>query len=191
MSAEFAGDQFPLREPRYTGKLTFSFAVPESPTTWSAGASTSPGKDRNGSLSVQTSPFQNITAWVDRKTAALTLDAEARKQEQISQDLRYEVTSRMSSYSQAAKTRDLAGTRLQVQRRKETILKRQMDLGEVKRIDYLEGAIETANAEIALNEAALLLVEKEREWEALLGLPSGGLRDEISAAGISGPGEVP
>jgi hypothetical protein len=51
-----------------------------------------------------------------------------------------------------------------------------MDLGEVKRIDYLQGAIERANTEIALNESLLQLLEDEREWETLLGLRSGGLR---------------
>jgi hypothetical protein len=55
-----------------------------------------------------------------------------------------------------------------------------MDLGEVKRIDYLQGAIETANAEIALNEAALQLVEGERDWENLLGVPAGGLRTVVA-----------
>jgi outer membrane protein TolC len=183
MSVEFAGDQFPLREPRYTGKLTFSFAVPESPTTYSAGASTSPGKDRSGSLSVQTSPLQSVTAWVDRKTASLNLDAETRKKEQIAQDLRYQITSMVTSYLQAARTRDLARTRLGVQKRKEALLQRQMDLGEAKRVDYLEGVVETANAEIALNETALQLVEREREWESLLGLPSGGLRTSMKEGG--------
>ena len=186
VSAEFTGDQLPLRVPRYAGKLTFSFAVPESPTTYSAGASLSPGQERGGSLSVQTSPLQSITAWVDRRTAALTLDAETRRKEEITQDLRFQVTSMVASYSQTAKTRDLARTRLLVQRRKELILQRQMDLGEVKRIDYLEGAIETANAEIALNEAALQLVQGERDWENLLGLPAGGLRGRITAEGGTG-----
>jgi outer membrane protein TolC len=190
LSAEFTGDQFPLRVPRYAGKLTFSFNVPESPTTYSGGASTSPGQDRGGSLSVKTAPLQSITAWVDRKTAGLALDAEARKKEQITQDLRFQVTRMVATYSQAAKTRDLAGRKLDVQRRKETILQRQMDLGEVKRIDYLQGAIETANAEIALNESALQLVEGERDWESLLGLPSGGLRTIVQRAVVEKEGGV-
>ena len=46
LSAEFTGDAFPLRVPRYSGKITFNFAVPESPTTYSAGASITPGQDR-------------------------------------------------------------------------------------------------------------------------------------------------
>ena len=183
VSAEFTGDQLPLRVPRYAGKLTFSFAVPESPTTVSAGASESPGKDRGGTMSVQTSPLQSITAWVDRRTAGLALDAETRKKEEIAQDLRFQVTKMIASYTQTARTRDLARTKLEVQKRKEAILQRQMDLGEAKRIDYLQGAIDTANAEIALNEAALQLVEGERDWESLLGLPAGGLRAKITGQG--------
>lgn len=38
LSAAFTGEQFPLRNPQYSGKLTFSFAIPESPTTYTAGA---------------------------------------------------------------------------------------------------------------------------------------------------------
>jgi outer membrane protein TolC len=176
LSAEFTGDQFPLRVPRYSGKLTFNFAVPESPAAYSGGASVTPGRDRGGSVSVKTSPGESITAWLDRKTAILSLDAETRKKELIAQDLRFQVTRMVTAYSRTARTTDLARKKLDVQRRKETILGRQMDLGEVKRIDYLQGAIETAHAEIALNESALQLVQGERDWENLLGLESGGLR---------------
>lgn len=176
LTAAFTGEVFPLGNPQYSGKLTFSFPIPESPTTYSAGASFSPGKDRSGSMSVKTSPFESVNAWVDRKTASLSLDAEARKKEQIAQDLRFQVKRMMASYSQAGKAIELARRKLNVQRRKETILKRQMDLGEAKRIDYLQGAIETANSEIALNESSLRLRESERDWETLLGLQSGGLR---------------
>jgi len=176
LTAAFTGEAFPLNNPQYSGKLTFSFPVPESPTTYSAGASTTPGKDRGGSMSVKTSPAESITAWVDRKTAALALDAEARKKEQIVQDLRFQVKRMMAAYSQAGRAIDLARRKLDVERRKETILQRQMDLGEVKRIDFLQGAIERANAEIALNESLLQLRENERTWEDLLGLRSGGLR---------------
>ncbi len=173
LTAAFTGEAFPLSNPQYSGKLTFSFPVPESPTTYSAGASTTPGKDRGGSMSVKTSPLESITAWVDRKTAGLALDAEARKKEQIVQDLRFQVKRMMAAYSQAGRAIELARRKLDVQRRKETILQRQMDLGEVKRIDYLQGAIETANAEIALNESLLRLRDNERDWETLLGVPSG------------------
>lgn len=176
LTAAFTGEAFPLRNPQYSGKLTFSFPIPESPTTYSAGASITPGKDRGGSMSVKTSPLESVSAWVDRKTATLSLDAEARKKEQISQDLRFQVKRMMSAYSQAGKAIELARRKLDVQRRKEAILKRQMDLGEAKRIDYLQGAIETAHAEIALNESVLRLRESERDWETLLGLQSGGLR---------------
>jgi outer membrane protein TolC len=176
LTAAFTGEQFPLRIPQYSGKLTFSFAVPESPTSYSAGASSTPGRDRGGTLSVKTSPFESISAWVDRKTAVLALDAEVRKKEQIAQDLRFQVTRMMSAYSQAVRSIDLGRRKLSVELRKETILQRQMDLGEVKRIDYLQGAIERAASEIALNEATLRLRDKERDWETLLGLQSGGLR---------------
>jgi len=176
LTAAFTGEAFPLNNPQYSGKLTFSFPVPESPTTYSAGASTAPGKDKGGSMSVKTSPLESITAWVDRKTAALALDAETRKKEQIVQDLRFQVKRMMAAYSQSGRAIDLARRKLDVERRKETILQRQMDLGEVKRIDYLQGAIERANAEIALNESHLQLLENERDWETLLGVRSGGLR---------------
>ncbi len=175
LSAEFTGDTFPLRVPRYSGKLTFNFAVPESPTTYSGGASLTPGQDRGGSLSVKTSPGESVTAWLDRKTAILSLDAETRRKEEITQDLRFQVTRMMAAYSQTERTVELARRKLDVERRKEAILLRQMDLGEVKRIDYLQGAIETANSEIALNESTLQLVQGERDWENLLGLESGGL----------------
>ncbi|HVP17992.1 MAG TPA: TolC family protein [Spirochaetia bacterium] len=176
LTASFTGEVFPLSNPQYSGRLTFSFPIPESPTKYSAGASITPGKDKGGSMSVKTSPFESVSAWVDRKTASLSLDAEARKKEQISQDLRFQVKRMMASYSQAGRAMELARRKLDVQRRKEAILKRQMDIGEAKRIDYLQGAIETANAEIALNESGLRLLESEREWETLLGLRSGGLR---------------
>lgn len=179
LTAAFTGEAFPLNNPQYSGKLTFSFPVPESPTTYSAGASTTPGRDRGGSMSVKTSPLESITAWVDRKTAALALDAEARKKEQIVQDLRFQVKRMMAAYSQSGRAIDLARRKLDVERRKETILQRQMDLGEVKRIDYLQGAIERANVEIALNESLLQLRENERGWETLLGLRSGGLRQVV------------
>jgi outer membrane protein TolC len=176
VSAAFTGEQFPLRNPQYAGKLTFSFPIPEVPTTYSGGASATPGKDRGGSVSVKTAPLESVSAWVDRRTAILTLDAEARKKEQIAQDLRFEVKRMMAAYAQAGRGIELARRKLDVQRRKEAILQRQMDLGEVKRIDYLQGAIETSSAEIALNQSLLQLLESERAWEGILGLRAGGLR---------------
>ena len=176
VSASFTGEQFPLRNPQYGGKLTFFFAVPESPTTYTGGVSSTPGRDKGGSLSVKTSPLESISAWVDRKTAVLSLDAEARKKEEVLQDLRFQVKRLTASYSQARRAIELAARKLDVERRKEAILQRQMDLGEVKRIDYLQGAIETATAEIDLVESYLQLLEREHDWETLLGVRPGGLQ---------------
>jgi outer membrane protein len=173
LSVGFTGEQFPLRVPQYSGKLTFSFPIPESPTSTSSGASTTPGRDRGGSLSVKTSPLESVSAWVDRKTAALALDAETRKKEEIGQDLRFQVTRLAGAYAQTGRAIELARRKLEVQRRKEDILKRQVDVGEAKRIDYLQGAIETAASEISLEQALLDLREAERSWESLLGLPTG------------------
>lgn len=91
----------------------------------------------------------------------------------------------MAAYSQTTQTVELARKKLEVERRKEAILRKQMNLGEVNRIDYLQGAIETANAEIALNETALQLVQGERDWENLLGLESGGLRAMVEKAKVA------
>jgi outer membrane protein TolC len=187
LTAAFTGEQFPLRNPQYSGRLTFSFAIPESPTTYTAGASTTPGRDRGGSLSVKTSPFESISAWVDRKTAALSLDAESRRKEEMMQDLRFQIKRLTASYAQARRSIELASRKLDVERRKEIILQRQMDLGEVKRIDYLQGAIERASVEIDLVETRLQLLEKERDWEALLGLQSGGLRAMVQKEGGGAP----
>jgi outer membrane protein TolC len=176
LSAAFTGEQFPLRNPQYSGKLIFSFAIPESPTTYTGGASLTPGRDRSGSMSMKTNPFQSVSAWVDRKTAVLTLDAEARKKEELLQDLRFQVKRLTTAYSQARRARELAARKLDVERRKEVILQRQMDLGEVKRIDYLQGAIERATVEIDLIESYLQLQEREHDWEALLGVRPSGLR---------------
>ena len=125
---------------------------------------------------MKTSPLESISAWVDRKTAVLSLDAEARKKEEVLQDLRFQVKRLTASYSQARRAIELAARKLDVERRKEAILQRQMDLGEVKRIDYLQGAIETATAEIDLAESYLQLLEREHDWETLLGMRPGGLR---------------
>ncbi|HUI71229.1 MAG TPA: TolC family protein [Spirochaetia bacterium] len=184
--AAFTGEEFPLRNPLYSGKLMFSFAIPESPTTYTGGATMSPGRDRGGSMAIKTSPFENISAWVDRKTAILSLDAERRKKEEALQDLRFQVNRLMAAYSQAKRSIELAQRKLDVQRRKEAILRRQMDLGISTRIEYLQSAIETASAEIALNDSFLQLLERERDWESLLGLRPGGLE----AIGLRGRGAL-
>ena len=67
LTAAFTGEAFPLNNPQYSGKLTFSFPVPESPTTYSAGASTTPGKDRGGSMSVKTSPAERPATCTARR----------------------------------------------------------------------------------------------------------------------------
>ena len=134
---------------------------------------------------MKTSPGESVTAWLDRKTAILSLDAETRRREEITQDLRFQVTRMVAAYSQTTQTVELARKKLEVERRKEAILRKQMNLGEVNRIDYLQGAIETANAEIALNETALQLVQGERDWENLLGLESGGLRAMVEKAKVA------
>jgi len=175
LAASVSGEDFPLANPNISGKLLLSFAVPEMPSSVSGSASSRVSKSRGASTSLSAAPFESIAAWIDRRSAMLNFEAETRKLEEMMDALRFNVDRQRERFEALGKQYELMEKRLELQKHRDGIVQKRLAIGEVKMIDRLKGAIELARTEIALGEAALELLESERDWEALLGLDTRGL----------------
>lgn len=183
-AATVSGSDFPLSDPSLSGKLLFTFSAPEMPTSYSGSASSAPFRNYGGATSLAAAPLKSISGWIDRRSAKLSLDAEARKKEEMLEDLRFTIRQRLEQYATLERQFALTSKRLSVQRQKSDILEKRLSLGEVKRIDRLKGAIDAAETEIELGESSLALLEAERDWEELLGLDREALNALFGKGGL-------
>jgi outer membrane protein TolC len=185
-SISFSGDSFPLTEPKYAFKLTFSFSdLSLFPLSVNSGG----GFDRdrlynvNNSGSVTAKP--NPAYGVQRKQADLGLMQNNLQRIQTEKDLWEFLYELIISHDNCLRSADAAERTIVVLEKRLEFSKLELDKGEKKRIEYLEELVTLAEAKISLVEYRSQAAALERSLEILAGFPfgtsseatSGGLKD--------------
>jgi outer membrane protein TolC len=169
------GEEYPLQEPGFTITVSLSAPTPLMPvSTRISGGSEGTGEVNRG-FGIDATVAESITWYPDMKKNALAA-AEARLElEQAQADLEFQIGEAIAEYRRKKERADIAGRQLALQRRRMAVLNEKLKLGEIRRPDFIQGSIETAESEIGLLEIVLGLIEGERKIEKLAGLPPGEL----------------
>ncbi|GHV62264.1 hypothetical protein AGMMS49587_08610 [Spirochaetia bacterium] len=178
-SISFSGDAYPLTEPKYSFKLTFSFSdLSLFPISVNSGI----GFDRdrlynvNNGMSVTAKP--NPAYGIQRKQADIGLMQNNLQRIQTENDLWESLYSLVISHDNCLRSADTAERTIGVLEKRLEFSKLELKKGEKKRIEYLEELISLAQGRMSLMEYRIQAAALERSLEILASFPfDGGLKD--------------
>lgn len=168
-----SGDRYPLQKPNYALRATVDFPFELLPMSFSVGFTTSPNVEYGRSLSSSVSTPDSLDSIVDRRLARIALAETVDARETAERDAEFQLDEYALEYERLRAKQRLIGETLSLQARKVEIMRLQMELGQIKRIDYLEGENDLLNDRLDLLSGVLSLKEAEREIERLVGLSPG------------------
>lgn len=174
-SFQLSGDRYPLQKPNYGLRATVEFPLELLPMSFSVGFTTSPDVEYGRSLSSSARTPDSLDAIVDRRLARISLAEAVDARETAERDAAFQLEEYALEYERLRAKQRLIGETLSLQARKVEIMRLQMELGQIKRVDYLEGENDLLNDRLDLLSGVLSLKEAEREIERLVGLSPGEL----------------
>jgi outer membrane protein TolC len=170
-----SGQRYPLSRHTWSVGINIEFSSPWFQNTLGATAGWEPPYDRSARLQNSLSPLPDPAAGLGKRQAELALSLEKTKY-----DLAFERTGRAALLAVEQcrlgdRKRNLAVESLALAAERYRLEEFRLGLGQITRIDLMEARLEYAQKEIAAVEAALSLLEVERELERLLDLRPGEL----------------
>ena len=172
----FSGSSYPLTEPSYSLKLSFSFTnIPVIPATLSNGfdfdtyGNRSYKDDSTGEVSSNT---DLLNTYMTNKISLLSSQQSIAAKENSLYDTVFDVLcNHDDSLSEVLSLRET----ISLYERQLIIGQKKLDTGEMKRIDYLEILVELSKKKLALIQKQEELYCSTCKLEILLGIPFGGL----------------
>ena len=177
------GRAYPLT--RYTWSLGFNIelAGPWLQNTFSAQAGWEPPHDRSAQFQNNAVPYPNPEAGLSKRQAEQVLALEQEKY-RLAIDRMGRFTRRgIEKCAMADTMRSLAVDAIALSAERLRLEEIRLDLGQITRLDLMEAMIEYTAKEITAVNAAVSLLEAERELERLLDLKPGELPLFAAAAG--------
>lgn len=179
-SMSFTGTTYPLTQPSYQLKLSFSFSRnPFTPLSVSNGATFTDKRMSSMSNNAQTSVNPQIDFMVKQAKSKTAMLQTYQSFEQQQTELYEGVFSSVSSHDDCVSTLHVLEDTIHLEELKLTVSEREMAAGEIKRIDYLKVLIELAQQKVQLLQTHCKLSSSTRELEILIGIPIGGIRNVI------------
>jgi outer membrane protein TolC len=170
-----SGAHYPLQSASLNGKLVFEIPAPASPLGFSVSKGASLGKQRAEGSSIDFSPLQELSAFMNSDAAMKEYALMRRRIEDMEAALEFQIKHLVAAYLRDKASLKLQRGDLALQRKKAEIQKKLLDIGEATRVDYFKTLVTTAESESAILESVLKLHQSERGLERLLGLDRGGL----------------
>jgi outer membrane protein TolC len=170
-----SGRQYPLTRSSWTVGLTVNFSSPWLSGTVSGSAGWDPPYDRSMRLGSSASLLDDPAGAITGKSAGLVLALEMEQYRKNFTDMERTIAAALEKCRILDRRRILylEAASLAVRRTDLSVLR--LSLGQTRRVDLMEDRLEQAEAEIRAVEAAVSLLEAERELEELLALRPGGL----------------
>jgi outer membrane protein TolC len=178
-SLSLTGATLPLQTPAYNATLTFSFPVEAFPVTQTLALGTTPGQSRTSSVSSNVGILDSVQGFVDSSTARAEFQLIQAKEGVLRATTRYNLEKTLGDYRLLVEKLALQRNTVALEEKKNGILAKQVELGEAKRLDYLQGETKLASDRIVLVESVLQVKESERTLEQLLHRPSGTLAQAV------------
>jgi outer membrane protein TolC len=174
-SFQLSGDRYPLQKSNYGLRATIEFPLELLPMSFSVGFTTAPDVEYGRSLSSSASTPDSLDSIVDRRLARIALVEAVDERETAERDATFKLEEYALEYERLCAKQRLIGETLSLQTRKVAIMRLQMELGQVTRVDYLEGENDLLKTRLELLSGVLSLKEAEREIERFVGLAPGEL----------------
>jgi outer membrane protein TolC len=175
LSLTLSGEDYPLQNPSLTGKLLLDFPCRAFPLSASLSASSTPGRETSAGSDGAVSVLEDLGSSTDRTLAALSYQASLLKRDQLREDLRFSIAQGTARQTQRIRGLALKRRQIDLNEMKAAIMARQLELGEVKRIDYVRAQTQLARDRTALLGEVLQMLDGERSFEKLLGVRPGEL----------------
>ncbi len=169
------GTRLPLQTPTYNATLTFSFPSDAFPTTQTLGLGGTPDQSRTSSASTKVGVFDSVQGIVNGATAKAQYSLSLVKEGTLKATTRYSFEKTMGDYRLLVEKLSLQRHTIEIEEKKNAILAKQLELGEAKRLDYLQGETQLAKDRISLVESVLQVRESERTLESLMHVEPGSL----------------
>jgi outer membrane protein TolC len=172
-----SGPRYPLTRSSWTVGLTVNFASPWFSGTVSGSAGWDPPFDRNMRLGTTASPFDDPASALNGRSVRLALVLETEQYQRGLETIEKTVAAALERCAILDRKRVLFLEARELAARKVELSALRVSLGQMRRVDFMEDQLELAEAETGAVEAALAVLEAERELERLLDLAPGGLED--------------
>lgn len=174
-SVQLSGERYPLQRPAYGLRAKIGFPFTFMPVTLSFGISTNPGIEYGRSLSSGTQTSDSLDFIVDGQMSRIALMQAVEACSSLTEDIMFQLDQAILDYERLRMEQRLIQESLRLQERKVSILSVQLDLGQVTRIEYLEGEQDLLGSRLELLSGIRSLMEGERRIESLSGLRAGEL----------------
>ncbi len=167
LTMSLTGTQYPLQTPAYNASVTFSFPGDTFPFTQKLDLGTTTGQTSAG-LSGNLGIFDSTQGLVGAGAARAQYEVSQLKSEILRSTVKFSFEKAIGDYKLLVEKLALQRTTVAIEAKKNVILAKQVELGEAKRVDYLQAETQLANDRIALIESVLQIKETERSLERML-----------------------
>ena len=177
----FSGTEYPLNDPQYSAKFSISFNnIPFMPISLSNsyGFKDSKLKSLNNAVggSVNISPDY----FYGRDAAKISLQQQIQTNKDEMNSLYENLFNQISAFDDNLDSISRLEETIELQQKRITISEKQVEKGELKRIDYLNQLISLSEQQIQLEQSKISNISMIRNLEILLCIPFGELKECIS-----------
>jgi outer membrane protein TolC len=170
------GRRYPLTRHTWTVGINIDFSSPYIANTISGSAGWEPPYDRTARFQNSMSPLPDPAAGFTKNQAELALALERKKYDLNIERLGRAAETAVEKCRMADQKRALALEAGSLARERYRLAELKRELGLLTRLELMEEKIECSQKEIAAVEAAVILLEAERELERLMDLRPGELK---------------
>jgi hypothetical protein len=177
-----SGQRYPLTRYNWSVGINIDFAGPWFQNRINAQAGWEPPFDRTAMAQNSFTPLPDPASGIGQNQAKLALALEQEKYNNLFEQIGRIAATAVEKCSFAEERRLLALEAIVLGVERCSIEETRLNLGQITRLKLMETFIEQIQREIAAVEAAVALLESERELERLLDLRPGELENFINAA---------
>ena len=173
------GGQLPLQTPAYSASLIFEFPSEVFPFRQKLDSGMTPGQSRSTGVSGSAGVLENVQGLASGASARAEYEVSRLKTDLARSTVQLTFEKTLSDYRLLVEKLSLQRAAVVLEVQKNALLAKQVELGEAKRLDYLQGETQLASDRIALIESVLQLRESERALERLLHRAPGTLAQVV------------
>jgi outer membrane protein TolC len=170
------GRSFPLTELGFSVGLALSFATPVLPAETGVTVGRRGEFERSAALTASGRPAEDIEEIYSEDAAILATQRSRQKLLDFEGDISFRVREGLLEVDAARSALDLLREKSSLEERRQTVERLQLEVGEIARVEFVEGEIERARLQIGLLAAAVELFRTEVALLQSLGL-SGAASD--------------
>ena len=172
-----SGRDYPLTKSSWSVGLSIEFDSPWVSGSFSGSAGWDPPYDKTARTQASVTPVPNPAAGFTQKSAGVALILEREKYGDIIKRVDRNAAVVLDKCRLVNQRRELAVESIKLSREQLVLTELRLNLGLATRVDLMEARIELAGREAAAVEAAIAVIEAERELELFLDIIPGSLTD--------------